>query len=304
MKAKADVIRKAPQSLNAALSIDRQQALTWAKTALLGAVQPTDSARLDADLLLCHILGVTSASLYAWPEKALSKGQWRRFSLLVKERCEGKPIAHLLGQQGFWSLDLKVNASTLIPRPETELLVEVALALDLPTQAGVLDLGTGSGAIALALASEQPEWLITGVDQSAEAVSLAKINAHQFKLERVAFYQGNWAQGWVKDALKPLHCVVSNPPYIDAQNAHLRQGDLRYEPLSALVAKHQGMADIDIIAQQASQLLQPGGWLALEHGHDQGLKVATLLTHLGFDWVATRQDYNGHDRVTFGQWSG
>jgi release factor glutamine methyltransferase len=292
MKAKADS------------SYTRQQSLHWAKACLLEASEPTDSPRLDAELLLCHVLSVTNASLYAWPEKLLMPEQWLSFMQLVGERCLGKPIAHLIGQQGFWSLDLQVDASTLIPRPETELLVEVVLELNLPVQANVLDLGTGSGAIALALASEQPQWHVAGVDQSAQAVSLAKINARKCNLHRVRFCQGDWAQGLVKDANKPLHCIVSNPPYIDEEDPHLRQGDVRYEPLSALVAENHGMADIDTIATQAVYLLAVGGWLAFEHGYDQGLKVAKLLTDLGFNWVTTRKDYNDQDRVTFGQWPG
>ena len=282
----------------------REQVLTLAKRELAAATSPSDSARLDAELLLCHVLSVSSASLYAWPDKRLTASQWQGFWCLVQDRCLGKPIAYLLGRQGFWTLDLQVNVSTLIPRPETELLVEAVLNLDLPTQTRVVDLGSGSGAIALALASERPQWSVVGIDQSPEAVSLARINASTCHLERVKFYQGDWAQGLVKDANKPLHCVVSNPPYIGAEDPHLQQGDVRHEPLSALVAGDDGMADINIIAQQAAQLLAMGGWLALEHGYDQGLKVSQLLTRIGFHGVATSHDYNGHDRVTFGQWQG
>lgn len=291
-------------SSKASPSDTRQQALAWAQATLASAPQPTHSEALDAQLLLCEVLSVTHASLYAWPKKPLTPQQWQRFELLIQERCLGKPVAYLLGSQGFWSLDLTVDASTLIPRPETELLVEVVLALNLPHCARVVDLGTGCGAIALALASEKPHWHLTGVDQSLLAVNLAKVNALKCNLERVSFYQGNWAQGWVKEAHNPLHCMVSNPPYIDAQDPHLSQGDVRYEPLSALVADKHGMADIEAIAAQAAALLAAHGWLAFEHGYDQGAKVAKLLTRLGFNQVTQRQDYNGQDRVTFGQWPG
>ena len=288
---------------NSGPNYTRQRALAWAKLSFSTAAQPTQSPALDAQLLLCKVLDVTNASLHAWPDKLLSMEQWSGFEALVQERCLGKPVAHLLGTQGFWSLDLQVDASTLIPRPETEMLVEIVLELNLPRCASVVDLGTGSGAIALALASENPHWQIVGVDQSLAAVNLAKANGFSSSLEQVKFCQGNWAHGWVKDDSKPLHCIVSNPPYIDAQDPHLNQGDVRYEPLSALVADNHGMADIETIAQQAAQLLEVDGWLVFEHGYDQGEKVAKLLASLGFNHVTTRKDYNGQDRVTFGQWS-
>jgi release factor glutamine methyltransferase len=280
---------------------NRGDALAWAQ-AQLKAAGVDDSPKLDAELLLCHGLSCTAASLYAWPEKPLTQPQWHTFSEQVLQRSQGQPIAHLLGRQGFWSLDLQVDASTLIPRPETELLVEVVLGLDLPSTAVVLDLGTGSGAIALALASERPQWHILGLDQSPAAIALAQKNAQTCQLPQVEFRLGNWAADMLKNPQQPINCIVSNPPYIDANDPHLNQGDVRYEPLTALVADDHGMADIKVIAQQAAGLLVAKGWLAFEHGYDQAELVQQLLHRLGYTFIDTQQDYNGQDRVTLGQW--
>jgi len=290
----------APRLLSEGAS--RGQALTWANLSIAAADAANESPKLDATLLLCHVLSVTTASLLAWPEKPISADQQAALEGLVRQRCEGQPIAYLLGEQGFWSLDLQVDSSTLIPRPETELLVELVLDLDLPPAAHVMDLGTGTGAIALALASEHPAWQIVGVDQSPQAVALAKKNALSCRLPQVHFEEGNWAQSFCKNPAKPLHCIVSNPPYIDSQDPHLQQGDVRFEPLSALVAPDSGLADIKIITLQAVNLLADKGWLAFEHGYDQGVAVRELLSKAGFVQVATHKDYNHQDRVTFGQW--
>ena len=280
----------------------RAQALNWAKVYLAQATQPTDTPLLDAQLLLCKVLSISKASLFAWTDEPLSERQSKDFEALITQRFEGAPVAHLLGEQGFWSLDLNVDASTLIPRPETELLVEAVLELDLPAEALVIDLGTGTGAIALALASERPRWNLVGIDKSAEAVLLARTNAIKNNLSKVRFETGDWANAWQKNAHKPIHCIVSNPPYIDPSDPHLKQGDVRFEPLSALISDKQGMADIEIIAAQATTLLADQGWLAFEHGYDQGAAVAELLVSLGFNSVTTLKDYNDQDRVTFGKW--
>ncbi|RRJ83692.1 peptide chain release factor N(5)-glutamine methyltransferase [Aestuariirhabdus litorea] len=266
----------------------------------LGAV--SDTPRLDLELLLCRVLGKERSYLFTWPDAALDAAQQAALEGLLQRRLAGEPIAYITGQQGFWSLDLEVNSSTLIPRPETELLVEVALSL-LADRAGspcrVADLGSGSGAIALALACERPAWSLVGVDRVAEAVALANNNAERLRLPNACFVQGNWCSGL---ALPAFDLVVSNPPYIDAADPHLGQGDVRFEPRSALVAGQQGLADIRTISEQARDYLSPGGWLLFEHGFEQGAAVRELMQSLGYAEVATRQDLAGLDRVTLGRW--
>jgi release factor glutamine methyltransferase len=210
----------------------------------------------------------------------------------------GRPVAHLLGQQEFWSLPLKVSASTLIPRPDTECLVEVALDLPLPRQACVLDLGTGTGAIALALASEHPEWQITACDAVAEAVVLARGNADALGLT-VSVVKSSWFSGLTPGR---FDLIVSNPPYIPDNDHHLKEGDVRFEPASALVSGRDGLDDLRLIVDQAPDWLLEDGWLLVEHGFDQGEAVAGLFRARGFKGVETRQDYGNRDRMTLGRW--
>lgn len=209
------------------------------------------------------------------------------------------PVAYILGYRDFWSLRLKVAPSTLIPRPETELLVELALGLSLPEQAEVLDLGTGTGAIALALATEHADWQICGVDKQSDAVALAKKNAADNQLPDVEFYCGDWFAP-LQD--RRFDLIVSNPPYVEQNSPWLQQGDVRYEPNSALTSGEDGLDDIRHIASQVSGFLKPGGWLLLEHGYSQGNAVHKILAAEGGLNVTTHQDLSGLDRVSLSQW--
>ena len=257
-----------------------------------------DSAQLDTELLLCHALGVDRTYLKTWPDRLPNTEQLNAFKGLFQRRLRGEPIAYILGWQGFWSLDLKVSAHTLIPRPETELLVETALALSLPSKASVLDLGTGTGAIALALASERCSWALTAVDVQPEAVTLAEENRAAHRLNNVKVVQGNWFSSL--PAVK-FDLIVSNPPYIEKNDTHLSQGDVRFEPASALVSGPQGFDDLILLVAQSVGFLAANGWLLVEHGCEQGDGVRALFAEAGFHAIETRRDYNQLDRITLGQ---
>lgn len=262
-------------------------------------ITTSDTAKLDAEVLLAFCLERQRSYLYTWPERLLTETQAERYRSLLLQRAQGVPIAHLVGEREFWSLPLQVNSSTLIPRPDTEVLVEQALALDLPQRSKVLDLGTGTGAIALALKQSRPHWQITAVDKIAAAVDLARQNAQALTLD-IRCFQSDWFS-----AVNPqqrFDVIISNPPYIDAKDLHLEQGDLRYEPRSALVAAANGMADIHQIVNAASSYLATAGWLLLEHGCAQGAAVREQLQQAGFEQVTTVRDYANLERVTLGQW--
>lgn len=257
-----------------------------------------DSARLDAELLLAHVLERDRTHLFAWPERAVTAEQEAAFRALVARRVAGEPVAHLTGRREFWSLPLAVDASTLIPRPDTERLVEVALELVAQPRARVLDLGTGTGAIALALASERPGWSLCGVDIEPAAVALAQRNAATLALRNVEFAVSDW---FAAVPAQRFDAIVSNPPYIDADDPHLRSGDVRFEPRRALVAARNGTADLAAIAVAAPSFLRNGGWLLFEHGFEQGAVVRTLLAEAGFVHVQTWRDYGGHERISGGR---
>ena len=259
----------------------------------------TDEPLLDAQVLLAHVIGRELSWLYAHPEHQPNAVQCEDFDGLVARRHDGEPVAHLTGQREFWSLKLAVDANTLVPRPETEHLVEAALALDLPGNAKVLDLGCGSGAIALALASERPAWAITATDRSTMALDVARRNAEALDLARIRFIEGDWYE-----PLSPgesFDLIISNPPYIAAADPHLERGDLRFEPRGALVSGEDGLDDIRIIIDGSAAHLAPRGWLWLEHGHDQGERVAELLQGAGYDRASHQRDLAGHVRCTGGR---
>lgn len=261
----------------------------------------SDTALLDASLLLCEVLGCHTSYLRTWPEKKLTAEQIDHYEALFSERKTGRPIAHILGHQAFWTLDLAVSEHTLIPRQDTETLVETALALDLPDQVAVLDLGTGTGAIALALAKENPSWSVQASDLYPEVVELARSNASRNHLTNVEVVQSDWFSS-IKS--KDFDLIVSNPPYIDERDEHLSLGDVRFEAKSALVASEQGLADLRLLIDQARDFLKREAWLMVEHGYDQGERVRSLLRDHGYHKVETRRDLGGNDRLSLGQWQG
>jgi len=267
------------------------QALIQAAMAKIGG----DSPKLDAELLLAHTTGLTRTSFITWPERDIPETQAREFQTLVDQRAEGQPIAYLLGEQEFWSLPLKVSPTTLIPRPDTECLVETALDLALPADARVLDLGTGTGAIALALASERRQWQIMATDRVVEAVELARQNSERLGLP-VSVLQSDWFAELPAGSRFDL--LISNPPYIPASDRHLGEGDVRFEPVSALVSGDDGLDDIRTLIQNAPEWLADNGWLMLEHGYDQGEAVRNLFSSAGWRAVETRRDYGGNERLT------
>uniref|UniRef100_A8GDA4 Release factor glutamine methyltransferase n=2 Tax=Serratia TaxID=613 RepID=A8GDA4_SERP5 len=271
---------------------------SWLKAAAARLTQ-SDSARRDAEILLGFVTGRARTFLMAFGETLLTQQQQEQLERLLVRRERGEPVAYLIGEREFWSLPLSVSPATLIPRPDTECLVELALERLPSSSCNILDLGTGTGAIALALASERQDCRVTGVDLQPEAVALAQHNAQKLAIGNAQFLQGSW---FAPLAGQTFALIASNPPYIDAADPHLAQGDVRFEPSSALVAQQHGLADLSAIVQQAPQYLQPQGWLLLEHGWQQGESVRALLQAAGFISIATRRDYGDNDRVTFGQW--
>lgn len=276
--------------------MDIRTALEWGRSRL----EHSDTPRLDAEILLCHLLEKPRSYLYTWPDRVLSYDQLSAYRTLIQRRETGEPVAHITGQREFWSLMLKVTVDTLIPRPETELLVEKALQRLPDAPCSLADLGTGTGAIALALASERPDCRVTAVDRSEAALAVARENAGQHGL-RVEFLQGSWFEPL---AGRRFDLIVSNPPYVCEEDRHLQQGDVRYEPRTALSAGADGLDDIRRIVAAAPEHLHPGGWLLLEHGYDQGHAVRALLNDRGYTGLETFCDLAGKERVTIGQWSG
>lgn len=262
--------------------------------------QGSESPRLDAEVLLAHVLGKSRSYLYAWPEQDLTDEEYAVYQKLVQQRIIGKPVAFLTGKQEFWSMPLKVTPDTLIPRPETEKLVEIALELlkDRP-RANILDLGTGSGAIALALARERPDWDISASDKSLAALQIAKENALLSEVKHVKFFHSDW---FTKLPEKQYDAILSNPPYVAENDPHLQQGDVRFEPRTALVGGKDGLRDLRYLIITSRDYLLPGGLLLLEHGYDQKSALASILYDAGYKAVQCWQDWQGNDRVTTAVW--
>ncbi|HEY3488158.1 MAG TPA: peptide chain release factor N(5)-glutamine methyltransferase [Gammaproteobacteria bacterium] len=265
--------------------------------ASIGQLTASPSARLDAEVLLAHVLEQPRSFLHARPEEELSATQHRQFAALLQRRVQGEPIAYLIGRQEFWSLPLQVNAHTLIPRPETELLVATTLELALRLQhkpVTAIDLGTGSGCIALALAHECPEWRITAVDRSHQALQIAQANARELRIDNVEWHVSDWFKNVKTES---FDLIISNPPYIETNDPHLQRGDVRFEPQQALIGGDNGLEAITAIATQARNRMHAGSYLLLEIGHDQADKVKPLLSALGYSDIEFRKDLSGIDRV-------
>lgn len=262
----------------------------------------TDTPRLDADLLLGHVMDLERVQLYTKTDELVPDDERTEFRALVKRRAAGEPVAYLVGRRSFWQLELHCDDRALVPRPDTEVLVEVALeTLPEDEELRVADIGTGTGAVALALASERPAWDIAATDDDAEALSLARENVEATELdEHVYLYQGDLLEA-VPEPWLPLDAVISNPPYVADEDPDVEIPVRKHEPAEALFAGPDGLGVIRRLVPAAFEALAPGGWLMLEHGHRQGSPVRELLQEAGFEAVETRQDYGERDRVTLGQ---
>jgi len=259
----------------------------------------SDSPLLDAEVLLGFVLKKTRTYLRAWCDNTLTDQQQAAFEALIKQRQQGIPIAYLTGTREFWSRDFTVTSDVLIPRPDTELLIELSLELITKNQVvKLIDLGTGSGIIAVTLAAERPNIQVIAVDASLAALNVAKHNAQQHQLTNIEFYQSDW---FINVPTTQFDLVISNPPYIDPDDEHLQQGDVRFEPKTALIADNQGLSDIEIIADKARCYLKPAGHLLIEHGYNQAPQVQAIFNALAYDKVQSYRDLSGQSRVTYGQ---
>lgn len=268
--------------------------------AALAAV--SDSALLDAEVLLGLALNKQRSYLRAWPDRQLQPEHLAAFKALLEQRRKGIPVAYITGNREFWSRDFLVTPDVLIPRPDTELLIELSLNL-IPANAPakIIDLGTGSGIIAITLAAECPHAQISAADFSLAALRIAQLNADKHHISNIQFYQSDWFAD-IPDNTK-FNLIVSNPPYIAEDDRHLQQGDVRFEPSTALCAEDQGLGDIKTIADAARNYLEPCGHLLIEHGYGQQQQVQTLFKDLHYDKVQTYKDLSGQPRVTYGQWN-
>lgn len=272
----------------------------WLQQAV-ARLSASDSAKRDAQILLQHITGRSRTYILAFDETELTPHEQQQLEALLARREQGEPIAYIVGEREFWSLPLYVSPATLIPRPDTECLVEQALARLSQDECRILDLGTGTGAIGLALASELPNSRVTGVDFNPDAVALAQRNQQRLAISNIQFSQSDWFTSLPNEL---FDMIVSNPPYIDESDVHLSQGDVRFEPSTALIADNQGFSDLAHIIATSKQYLKQQGWLLLEHGWQQGLTVRELFNENGYTNVETCLDYGGKERISLGQWNG
>ena len=256
----------------------------------------SSSARLDAELLLLEVLKKPRTFLYAHGDTPLSSEQTQAFNALMTQRIEGVPIAYLRGTQEFWSLELITTPDTLIPRPETELLVELVLSkFESKNTCSILELGTGTGAIAIALAHEKPHWTISASDYSKQVLDIAKRNINHHQLQNITLMHSDWFESIPKQR---FDMIISNPPYLAEHDPHQHEGDLRFEPKSALVSGVDGLDALYHIIKQSPAYLKPGGMLILEHGYNQALAIKKQLEHTGYSNIQCLEDYSDHDRIT------
>ena len=277
----------------------------WLKQASEAFIEISETPTLDARVLLCHCIQKPLSYVLAWPERTIQDEIISHLDNLKQRRITGEPLAYIVGKREFWSMNFEVTPAVLIPRPETELLVEWAIDKiinanhDAKTVNGVLELGTGSGAIAVAIGKEYPELQLYATDISEAALELARKNATTNSCKSITFLKGSWF-----DAIgsEKFELIVSNPPYVATGDPHLQEGDLPYEPIGALVAKENGLSDIQYLISEAKNYLYSNGWLGLEHGFDQGDKVRQMMSEHGYQNIQTIQDLAGIDRLSVCQW--
>lgn len=275
--------------------IDIKSALRYASTRL---AESSPTPQLDAEILLLHIIQKNRSYLYAHSEQVLENTQHKQFDTLISKRLKGLPIAYLTNEREFWSLPLYVTPDTLIPRPETELLVELALShVGTHSSCSVLELGTGTGAISIALATEKPPWHITATDLSQPALLIAQKNASRHKTQNITFVHSHWFENIPAQA---FDLIISNPPYLAEQDPHQYEGDLRFEPKQALVSGKDGFEDLMHIIHISRNYLKPSGLLLLEHGYNQGQAVTSALSQASYKNIQCWQDAAGLDRVSGG----
>lgn len=279
--------------------INISKAIKLAEEQLITVSLDKNIANIEAVVLLSYILAKPKSYLLTWPEQEITTGQWAMYNTLIEKRKLGEPLAYIIGQKEFFSLMLNVDSNTLIPRPETELLVETVLE-KFKTQShsklNLLDLGTGSGAIAIALAKTRPAWKITAVDKSELALAVARKNAILHQADNICFMKSHWTDALEQD--QQFDCIVTNPPYIAANDPHLEQGDLRFEPKTALIADNNGLADIEYILKQSYYFLKPNGLMLIEHGYQQLQDIKSIVDNLElYSEFSSIKDYAGLPRV-------